>query len=130
MQLAVLHLSGRLAFKRRAATSFVLPLDIPISIAAPALFHCAYTGHLIPHWCTVTTMGYRQQFFVAAKVKDKYRMLAIVHHQWIYGRTSLRQCLSILKILSAPGNLPGIHRELAQAAASVSALTYDSVEQG
>ncbi|KAK4496301.1 hypothetical protein PRZ48_012281 [Zasmidium cellare] len=64
-------------------------------------------------------MGYRQQFFVTAKINGKYRMLAIVHHQWIYGRTSLRQCLNILKIFSSPANLPGIRRELAQAASTV-----------
>ncbi|KAF2166840.1 hypothetical protein M409DRAFT_22895 [Zasmidium cellare ATCC 36951] len=64
-------------------------------------------------------MGDRQQFVVAAKVNGKYRMVASVHHQSIYGRTSLRQCLSILKILSAACNLPNIRRELADAASSV-----------
>lgn len=63
----------------------------------------------------VFKMGYRQQFFVVARVNGVYRTLAVMHHQWLYGRTSLRQLLYTIDILKAPANRPGIRREMSKA---------------
>jgi len=47
-------------------------------------------------------MGQRHQLFVIAKVKDRYRTLCAVHHQWLYGRTALRRCLGTLETFQDP----------------------------
>ena len=60
-------------------------------------------------------MGYRQQLLVIAKVDGKYRTLALLHHQWMYGRTSLRQALNTINILKAPRTVLIIRRELFKA---------------
>jgi hypothetical protein len=57
-------------------------------------------------------MGQRHQFYAIAKVGNRYRIVAAVHNQWLYGYTAVRQCLNTMRILSASQNLPGIRREL------------------
>lgn len=60
-------------------------------------------------------MGQRHQFYVIANVDGRYRLLAAAHHQWLYGRGAVRQCLRVLKTLSSSENLPGIRQELRRA---------------
>ena len=57
-------------------------------------------------------MGQRHQFFAIARINNRYRTLAAVHYQWLYGHGAVRQCLNTMRILSATGNLQGIRREL------------------
>jgi hypothetical protein len=57
-------------------------------------------------------MGQRHQFFAIARINNRYRTLAVVHNQWLYGYSAVRQCLNAMRILSATGNLQGIRREL------------------
>jgi hypothetical protein len=57
-------------------------------------------------------MGQRHQFFAIAKVNNRYRTVAVLHNQWLFGYFAVRQCLNAMRILSAPGNLAGIRREL------------------
>jgi hypothetical protein len=57
-------------------------------------------------------MGQRHQFFAIARVNNRYRALAVIHIQWLYGHSAVRQCLNTMRILSASGNLQGIRREL------------------
>jgi hypothetical protein len=60
-------------------------------------------------------MGQRQQFYAIAKVGNRYRTVAVVHNQWLFGHFAVRQCLNAMRILSAPRNLAGIRRELKSA---------------
>jgi hypothetical protein len=60
-------------------------------------------------------MGQRHQLFVIAKIANRYRGLAVFHHQWLYGYRALRQCLALLTIFSAPANRLAILQELAAA---------------
>lgn len=57
-------------------------------------------------------MGQRHQFFAIARINNRYRTLAVIHNQWLYGHSAVRQCLNTMRILSAAGNLQGIRREL------------------
>jgi hypothetical protein len=61
---------------------------------------------------TSTIMGQRHQFFAIARINNRYRTLAVIHNQWLYGHSAVRQCLNAMRILSATGNLQGIRREL------------------
>ncbi|KAF7940391.1 uncharacterized protein EAE98_000518 [Botrytis deweyae] len=61
-------------------------------------------------------MGQRHQLFVIAKVNGRYRGLAAIHHQWLYGITALEACLNILKILQSPANRIALSHELRHAA--------------
>ena len=57
-------------------------------------------------------MGQRHQLFVIARINGKYRTLAAVHHQWLYGHTALRRCLGTLKIFQDAKNRPALEEEL------------------
>ena len=70
-------------------------------------------------------MGQRHQLFVIAKVNGKYRSLAVVHHQWLYGYTALRQCRKILEIFSNPNNATALSNELKYAA--INQVLWDGV---
>jgi hypothetical protein len=59
-----------------------------------------------------TIMGQRHQFFAIARINNRYRTLAVVHNQWLYGHSAVRQCLQTMRVLSATGNLQGIRRDL------------------
>ncbi|KAK4694341.1 hypothetical protein P7C71_g3228, partial [Lecanoromycetidae sp. Uapishka_2] len=61
-------------------------------------------------------MGQRHQLFVIARINGKYRTLAAVHHQWLYGRTALRRCHGTLKLLQHPGSQLPLQQELIAAA--------------
>jgi hypothetical protein len=60
-------------------------------------------------------MAQRHQLFVIAKIANRYRGLAVFHHQWFYGATALDRCLRILTIFSAPENRLPIQQELTAA---------------
>ncbi|KAJ8071293.1 hypothetical protein OCU04_001629 [Sclerotinia nivalis] len=60
-------------------------------------------------------MGQRHQLFIIAKINGRYRGLAAVHHQWLYGATALKICLNILKILQSPANRIALSHELRHA---------------
>lgn len=57
-------------------------------------------------------MGQRHQFFAIARINNRYRTVAVIHNQWLYGQSAVRQCLNTMRILSASGNLPGVRTEL------------------
>lgn len=57
-------------------------------------------------------MGQRHQSFAIARINNRYRTLAVIHNQWLYGHTAVRQCLNTMRILGACGNLQGIKMEL------------------
>jgi hypothetical protein len=60
-------------------------------------------------------MGQRHQLFVIAKIGNRYRGLAVFHHQWLLGEIALQRCLRILSIFSAPANRLPIQQELTAA---------------
>lgn len=60
-------------------------------------------------------MGQRHQLFIIARISGKYRTLAAVHHQWLYGHTALRRCLDTLKILQNGNNRVPLEEELKMA---------------
>lgn len=60
-------------------------------------------------------MGQRHQLFVIAKIAAKYRCLAAIHHQWLYGYRALRRLKDILDRFSNPVNWPALRRELRKA---------------
>lgn len=60
-------------------------------------------------------MGQRHQLFVIARLKGKYRSLAALHHQWLYGHTALSRCRDILQIFSNPSNRIPLAQELKDA---------------
>jgi hypothetical protein len=60
-------------------------------------------------------MGQRHQLFVIAKIRNRYRGLAVFHHQWLLGEIALQRCLRILSIFSAPANRLPIQQELTAA---------------
>jgi hypothetical protein len=60
-------------------------------------------------------MGQRHQLFVIAKIGNRYRGLAVFHHQWLLGEIALERCLRLLTIFSAPANRLPIQQELTAA---------------
>ena len=60
-------------------------------------------------------MGQRHQLFVIAKIANRYRSLAVFHHQWLYGATALKRCLGLLAIFSDSANRLPIQQELTAA---------------
>ena len=57
-------------------------------------------------------MGQRHQLFVIAKVFRRYRTLAALHNQWLYGERPLERCLRLLAILQTKSNRIPITQEL------------------
>ncbi|KAK0653124.1 hypothetical protein B0T16DRAFT_407477 [Cercophora newfieldiana] len=62
-------------------------------------------------------MGQRHQLFIIAKILGRYRTIAVVHHQWLYGSGPTKACWRILQILEHPANKQLIRHELCYAAA-------------
>ncbi|KAF7872289.1 hypothetical protein EAF04_003213 [Stromatinia cepivora] len=60
-------------------------------------------------------MGQRHQLFIIAKINGRYRGLAAVHHQWLFGATALKICLNIRQILQSPANRIALSHELRHA---------------
>ena len=60
-------------------------------------------------------MGQRHQLFVIACINGNYRCLAAIHHQWLYGKGALQQCLGTLRIFQAPVNRIPLQEELKMA---------------
>ncbi|KAF1356918.1 hypothetical protein BDV97DRAFT_21465 [Delphinella strobiligena] len=56
------------------------------------------------------------QIFVIAKVNDRYRCLAGVHHPGIHGAGALRTCLRLMNIFQCSENRRGLQHELQYAA--------------
>lgn len=71
-------------------------------------------------------MGQRRQHFVIARINGRYRTLAAVHHQWLYGQTALRRCRSTLELLQHSGSYMPLTQELI-AAASHDEAFWDSL---
>lgn len=57
-------------------------------------------------------MGYRHQIFIISMVNSRYRILAAVHNQCLYGASPTRACWRILQILQHPANQKLIKYEL------------------
>jgi hypothetical protein len=57
-------------------------------------------------------MGQRHQLFVIAKIGARYRGLAAIHHQWLYGATALKVCRRLLHIFQSPENRVALEHEL------------------
>ena len=57
-------------------------------------------------------MGQRHQLFVVAKIGNRYRPLAAVHHQWLYAEKPPERCLRLLKIFQAEANRIPILQEI------------------
>lgn len=60
-------------------------------------------------------MGQRHQLFVIAKINGRYRNLAAVHHQWLYGATALKRCYGLVQIFQAIENRIPLEQELMSA---------------
>ena len=60
-------------------------------------------------------MGQRHQIFIIANIAHRYRSLAAVHHQWLYGSSALNRCRDILAIFSDPENHVPIKEEIKRA---------------
>ena len=75
-------------------------------------------------------MGQRHQLFVIARIGSKYRSLAVVHHQWLYGHTALRRCRDILDLFTNPINHIALRTELAIAESKSEEFWSWSDEQG
>ncbi len=58
------------------------------------------------------TMGQRHQIFVVARVRDRYRTLAVVHRQWLYEMGPVERCLRLIHIFEAASNQIPIKQEL------------------
>ena len=61
-------------------------------------------------------MRQRHQLFIVSKIQDRYRTLAAVHHQWLYGASATKACWRVLQILEHLANKRLIKHELAYAA--------------
>ncbi|KAL8858959.1 MAG: hypothetical protein Q9178_004440 [Gyalolechia marmorata] len=57
-------------------------------------------------------MGQRHQLFVIARINGRYRQLAAIHHQWLYGHTALRRCRDTLNIFGNKTNRIPLQQEL------------------
>ncbi|KAL9628407.1 MAG: hypothetical protein Q9204_005905, partial [Flavoplaca sp. TL-2023a] len=57
-------------------------------------------------------MGQRHQLFVIARIIGRYRQLAAIHHQWLYGHTALRRCRDTLNIFGNKTNRIPLQQEL------------------
>lgn len=57
-------------------------------------------------------MGQRHQLFIISSINGRYRTLAAVHHQWLYGAGPTKACWRILQILQHPANKKLIKYEL------------------
>ena len=60
-------------------------------------------------------MGQRHQLFVIASILGKYRNLAAIHHQWLYGATALKRCHRLVQIFQAIENRIPLEQELISA---------------
>jgi hypothetical protein len=63
-------------------------------------------------------MGQRHQLFIIAEVGSRYRVLAALHHQWLYGLTAVQQCLQVITFLQAERNQDEIDTTRIQARTS------------
>lgn len=57
-------------------------------------------------------MGQRHQLYVIAKIGHRYRPLAAVYNQWLYGEGTLRRCRHLLQVFPAQANRVPIAQEL------------------
>ncbi|RMD44855.1 hypothetical protein DV735_g446, partial [Chaetothyriales sp. CBS 134920] len=60
-------------------------------------------------------MGQRHQLFIVGNVNGRYRVLAAVHHQWLYGSGPTKTCWRILQLLQHAANKILIAHELSYA---------------
>ncbi|KAI4267736.1 MAG: hypothetical protein L6R38_008118 [Xanthoria sp. 2 TBL-2021] len=57
-------------------------------------------------------MGQRHQLFVVAKIRNRYRTLAVAHRQWLYEMGPVERCLRLIQIFQAGPNQIPIKQEL------------------
>lgn len=57
-------------------------------------------------------MGQRHQLFIIAKINARYRVLAVVHNQWLCGIDALEVCLRLIKTFEEPENHLALSHEL------------------
>ncbi|KAI4101025.1 MAG: hypothetical protein LQ339_005253 [Xanthoria mediterranea] len=57
-------------------------------------------------------MGQRHQLFVVARVRDRYRTLAVVHRQWLFEMGPIERCLRLIHIFEADPNQIPIKQEI------------------
>ena len=67
---------------------------------------------LVIRGANIAVMGQRHQLFVIACINGRYRCLAAVHHQWLFGRNAAERCLEILKLLNSNLNRIALQEEL------------------
>lgn len=60
-------------------------------------------------------MGQRHQLYFIAQVGSRYRVLAALHHHWLWAEHAVRQSRIVLETLRREGNLAGIRREVQRA---------------
>jgi hypothetical protein len=60
-------------------------------------------------------MGQRHQIFVIANINGRYRTLACIHHQWLFGFKAIRRCFQLVEIFRAGVNRMNIRTELERA---------------
>lgn len=75
-------------------------------------------------------MGQRHQLYVIAKIAGRYRGLAALHSQWLYGLGAVTRCRRALQVFQAAENRIPIQQELLAARTRPEAfwnreLTYD-----
>lgn len=75
-------------------------------------------------------MGQRHQLYVIAKIAGRYRGLAALHNQWLYGSSAVARCRRLLQVFQAAENRIPIQQELLAARSRPEAfwnrkLTYD-----
>ena len=57
-------------------------------------------------------MGQRHQLFVIAKILGRYRSLAALHHQWLYGLGAVKSCERIVRLFQDTSNRHLLEHEL------------------
>ena len=58
------------------------------------------------------SMGQRHQIYVIAKVAGRYRGLAALHNQWLYGSPAVARCRRALQVFRAAENRVPIQQKL------------------
>ncbi|KAI0149493.1 hypothetical protein GGR57DRAFT_473576 [Xylariaceae sp. FL1272] len=61
-------------------------------------------------------MGQRHQLFAIAKIGNRFRSLAALHHQWLYGQAAIKSCAKLITIFQEQKNHPLLRYELQLAA--------------
>jgi hypothetical protein len=60
-------------------------------------------------------MSQFHQLFVIARIQDRYRSLAVVHHPWLFGSRAVDTCVRLIRIFNEPANRYLLDLDLARA---------------